>query len=70
MEQRTAQDFAARMRDLADTHYPDAERIRVELNNLSTHTAKPCMTPCRHPKRTAFFFSVWSFTTRPNTPVR
>jgi hypothetical protein len=27
------------MRDLADTHYPDAERIRVVLDNLSTHTA-------------------------------
>ena len=37
-EQRTAQDFAACMRDLADTHYPDAERIRVVLDNLSTHT--------------------------------
>ena len=38
-EQRTARDFAACMRDLADTHYPDAERIRVVLDNLSTHTA-------------------------------
>jgi transposase len=38
-EQRTAQDFAACMRDLADIHYPDAERIRVVLDNLSTHTA-------------------------------
>jgi transposase len=37
--QRTAQDFAACMRDLADTHYPDAEQIRVVLDNLSTHTA-------------------------------
>jgi hypothetical protein len=27
------------MRDLADTHYPDAERIRVVMDNLSTHTA-------------------------------
>lgn len=26
------------MRDLADTHYPDAERIHVVLDNLSTHT--------------------------------
>jgi transposase len=37
-DHRTAQDFAACMRDLADTHYPDAERIRVVLDNLSTHT--------------------------------
>jgi hypothetical protein len=27
------------MRDLADTHYPDAERIRVVMDNPSTHTA-------------------------------
>ncbi len=36
--QRTAQDFAACMRDLVDTHYPHARRIRVVLDNLSTHT--------------------------------
>jgi transposase len=37
--QRTAQDFAACMRDLADVHYPDAALIRVVQDNLSTHTA-------------------------------
>ena len=26
------------MRDLADIHYPDADQIRVVLDNLSTHT--------------------------------
>jgi transposase len=36
--QRTARDFAACMRDLVDTHYPHARRIRVVLDNLSTHT--------------------------------
>jgi transposase len=38
-EQRTGQDFAACMRDLADVHYPDAALIRVVQDNLSTHTA-------------------------------
>lgn len=37
-ERRTAVDFAHCMRDLADIHYPDAKRIRVVLDNLSTHT--------------------------------
>ena len=37
-ERRTARDFALCMRDLADTHYPEAELIRVVLDNLSTHT--------------------------------
>jgi transposase len=38
-EQRTAKDFALCMRDLVETHYPQAELIRVVLDNLSTHTA-------------------------------
>jgi transposase len=37
-ERRTAEDFAHCMRDLADLHYPEAERIRVVLDNLSTHS--------------------------------
>ena len=38
-DHRTARDFADCMRDLADIHYPDADRIRVVMDNLSTHTA-------------------------------
>jgi hypothetical protein len=38
-ERRTAEDFALCMRDLTDVHYPDAERIRVVLDNLSTHSS-------------------------------
>jgi transposase len=37
-ESRTAVDFAGCMRDLADIHFPKAERIRVVLDNLSTHS--------------------------------
>jgi transposase len=37
-ERRTAEDFATCMRDLADVHYPKAKRIRVVLDNLSTHS--------------------------------
>jgi hypothetical protein len=37
--QRTAADFAHCMRDLVDIHYPEAEPIRVVMDNLSTHTA-------------------------------
>jgi transposase len=39
-DQRTAADFAECMRDLADVHYPDADRIRVVMDNLSTHKPK------------------------------
>jgi hypothetical protein len=37
-QQRTALDFAQCMRELVDVHYPRAERIRVVMDNLSTHT--------------------------------
>ena len=35
---RTAVDFAACTRELAEIHFPKAERIRVVLDNLSTHS--------------------------------
>ena len=38
-DQRTCIDFAECMRDLVDEHYPDAECIRVVLDNLSAHSA-------------------------------
>ena len=38
-DQRTCVDFAECMRDLVDEHYPEAERIRVVLDNLSAHSA-------------------------------
>ena len=37
-EQRTACDFARCMRELVDVDFPQAERIRVVMDNLSTHT--------------------------------
>jgi transposase len=36
---RAAVDFAQCMRELADVHFPKADRIRVVLDNLSTHSA-------------------------------
>jgi transposase len=36
---RAAEDFALCMRELTDVYYPKAERIRVVLDNLSTHSA-------------------------------
>jgi DDE superfamily endonuclease len=38
-ESRAAVDFAVCMRELADVHLPKAKRIRVVLDNLSTHSA-------------------------------
>ena len=36
-DQRTAVDWAHFMQQIADVHYPDAERILVVLDNLNTH---------------------------------
>lgn len=36
-ERKTKADFSECMRDLVDVHYPDADRIHVVLDNLSTH---------------------------------
>ena len=38
-DRRTKHDFARQMRELVDRHCPDADRIRVVLDNLNTHTA-------------------------------
>jgi transposase len=49
-DHRTARDFADCMRDLADIHYPDAERIRVVMDILSTHTADALYEAFRAPE--------------------
>ena len=36
--QRTKHDFAQQMRALVDQHFPDAEVVRIVLDNLNTHT--------------------------------
>ena len=36
--QRTRQDFARRMQELSDVHFPEAEQIRVVVDNLNIHT--------------------------------
>jgi transposase len=36
-DHRACRDFAECMQDLVDTHYPEADRIRVVLDNLSAH---------------------------------
>ena len=37
-EQRTALDFAECMRELVNVHFPDAQVIRLVVDNLNTHT--------------------------------
>jgi DDE superfamily endonuclease len=44
-DHRTADDFALCMRELVDVDFPQAERIRVVLDNLSTPTAAALYAP-------------------------
>jgi len=37
-DRRTKHEFAQQMRELVDHHFPNADRIRVVLDNLNTHT--------------------------------
>jgi len=37
-DRRTKRDFAERLRELADVHYVEAERIVLVMDNLNTHT--------------------------------
>lgn len=37
-ERRTSEDWAYFIRELADVHYPDAEKIVLVMDHLSTHT--------------------------------
>lgn len=39
-DHRSSADFAECMRDLVDEHYPEADRVRVVLDNLSTHSPR------------------------------
>ncbi len=41
-DRRTRHDWAVAMRELADVHYPHAEKIVVVLDNLNTHDAASC----------------------------
>ena len=36
-DRRTRSDWAERIRELADVHYPQAERIRLVMDNRNTH---------------------------------
>lgn len=37
-DRRAAEDFATCMSEISDVHFPEADRIRVVLDNLSTHS--------------------------------
>ena len=67
-DNRAAVDFAACRRDLTDVHFPKAGRIRVVLDNLSTHSAGALYQTFPLAKR-AGYCAGWSSITSPNMPA-
>src|SRR3546814_10810480 len=68
-QRRTAADFAERMRDLVNVDFPDADKIRVVRDNLSTHTPGPLSTRRSPRPRPIASSAGWSSTSRRSTPA-
>lgn len=66
-ERRTAVDFAQAMRRLADEHYPEAEKVRVVLDNLNTHTPASLYKAFEPQEARHLLRRGWSSITRPST---
>ena len=67
-ERRTARDFAQQMKRLADDHYPEAEKIRVVLDNLRAPIPRLRSTRHSSQSKPGASCASWSFITRPSTP--
>jgi len=65
-EHRAARDFAECMRELVDIHYPQAEQIRVVLDNLSTHSMG-ALYEAFPPQKPGASCAGWSSTTPQST---
>ena len=50
-ERRRGREFAEEVRRLLEEDYPQAERVRLVLDNLSTHTVATQWRPSRRPSR-------------------
>ena len=62
-------DFAHQMRWLVDEAYPEAEKIRVVLDNLNIHKPASLYQAFRPDARLGKYANAWSFTTLPSTAV-
>ena len=63
-EKRRKQEFAEEVRRMAEEDYPDAEKIRLVVDNLSTHTASRLSTRPFPPSKRGVWRVAWSSCTR------
>jgi len=66
--QRTKQDFARCMKDLVEIQFPEAEKIRLVLNNLNTHSPA-AFNEAFSPQQARYLPRNWSFTIPLNIAV-
>ena len=66
-DQRTMLDFSRQMQWLVDERYPEAEKIRVVLDNLNTHKPASLYAAFASAEARRILSQGWSFITRPNT---
>jgi|SRR5215208_1588150 len=62
-ERRTGRDFALQMRRLVEEHYPEAEKVRVVMDNLNTHTPASLYTAFESEEARGILRRGWSSTT-------
>jgi hypothetical protein len=63
-ERKRKQEFAEAVRCIAEEDYPEAEKIRLVLDNLSTHTAAAFYEAFPAEQARRVWRSVWSSCTR------
>jgi hypothetical protein len=68
-DRRTAVDFALAMRRLVDEHYPEAEKVRVVLDNLNTHTGAALYQALAPEEARRILRRLEFHYTRPSTPL-
>ena len=56
------------VRELLDVHFPDAEVVRLVMDNLNTHTLGSLTKPSM-PRKPGAWRNAWRSTTRPSTRV-
>jgi hypothetical protein len=66
-DRHTAVDYAQVLKELSDTHYPNASQIVLVQDNLNTHKPASLYEALFQPGRHVGWFSASSGITRPNT---
>ena len=66
-DRRTKIDWALRIKELLDNHYPNARKVVLVMDNLNTHTGlEPHYTRCFHPMKPDACWTDWKYIILPS----